>query len=133
MHSMRIVLPDGREQSRTSRRDWSVPPGSLENDRAVFEVNEGQTVDHVRVGGEDDGVIALMGGSGVISQWKRCSIRFPRRQLLETRSAYRRQMCERSLTQPSLIPAPIINNENWLSAFAPSQVYSEPSKRRMRA
>jgi len=35
---------------------------SLENDRAVFEVNEGQTVDHVRVGGEDDGVIALMGG-----------------------------------------------------------------------
>ncbi len=30
----------------------------------------------------------------------------------------------------SLIPA---INENWLSAFAPSQVYSEPSKRRMRA
>ena len=59
---MRIVLPDGREQSRTSRRDWSVPPESLENDRAVFEVNEGQTVDHVRVGGEDDGVISLMGG-----------------------------------------------------------------------
>jgi Transposase, Mutator family len=40
------------------------------------------------------------GASGVISQWKRCLTRFPRRLLLEIGSGDGRQKCERLLTLP---------------------------------